>query len=77
MTAASPLPQRIRMEGSYVIVEPLDPAKHAASLWEAVKGPENDALWQYLSTAIATPPLSIRSPEVRHRRPMPAPLSTR
>jgi RimJ/RimL family protein N-acetyltransferase len=48
MIPGGPLPQRIRMDGAYVIVEPLDPAKHAASLWEAVKGPENDALWEYL-----------------------------
>jgi len=42
------VPQRTRLEGRYCIVEPLDPAEHATSLWDAVQGPENDALWQYL-----------------------------
>src|SRR4051812_15890737 len=42
------LPRRIRMDGHYAILEPLDPAKHTASLWEAVQGPENDGLWTYL-----------------------------
>ena len=42
------LPQRIVMEGRYALMEPLDPAKHAASLWDAVKGPENDHLWTWL-----------------------------
>jgi RimJ/RimL family protein N-acetyltransferase len=42
------LPKRISLEGRYVVVEPLEPAKHAADLWDAVKGPENDGLWQYL-----------------------------
>ena len=36
------------MRGRTVEVEPLEPAKHTASLWDAVKGPENDDLWQYL-----------------------------
>jgi RimJ/RimL family protein N-acetyltransferase len=42
------LPKRISLEGRYVVVEPLEPAKHSADLWDAVKGPENDILWQYL-----------------------------
>jgi RimJ/RimL family protein N-acetyltransferase len=29
-------------------VAPLDAAAHAEALWEAVRGPENDALWRYL-----------------------------
>jgi RimJ/RimL family protein N-acetyltransferase len=36
------------MEGRFVVLEPLSPAKHAASLWDAVQGPDNDALWTYL-----------------------------
>jgi len=47
MTTAT-VPQRIMMEGRFVRVEPLEPAKHTASLWDAVKGPENDGLWTYL-----------------------------
>ncbi len=42
------LPRRIPMDGHYALLEPLDPAKHTASLWDAVKGAENDALWTYL-----------------------------
>jgi RimJ/RimL family protein N-acetyltransferase len=47
MTATS-IPQRIRMQGRYADVEPLEPARHAASLWDAVKGPANDDLWTHL-----------------------------
>jgi RimJ/RimL family protein N-acetyltransferase len=47
MTAGA-LPRRIEMEGRYALLEPLDPAKHTASLWEAVNAPENDSLWTYL-----------------------------
>jgi RimJ/RimL family protein N-acetyltransferase len=36
------------MAGRYVTLEPLDPAAHADSLWEAVRGPEHDELWRYL-----------------------------
>lgn len=47
MTPAA-LPRRVAFEGRTVVVEPLEPARHAASLWEAVQGAENDDLWQYL-----------------------------
>jgi RimJ/RimL family protein N-acetyltransferase len=48
MTASSPLPQRTSLPGRFVTIEPLEPAKHAAALWEAVQGPDNDGLWRYL-----------------------------
>src|SRR4051812_28116516 len=43
-----PRPGKISIEGKSVIVEPLDRAKHAAALWEAVRGPEHDDLWRFL-----------------------------
>jgi len=36
------------MQGRYVTLEPLNAAAHGESLWDAVRGPEHDALWQYL-----------------------------
>jgi RimJ/RimL family protein N-acetyltransferase len=47
MTAAT-VPQRITLEGRLVRVEPLEPSKHAASLWDVLKGSANDGLWTYL-----------------------------
>ena len=41
-------PQRIVLEGQYVRLVPLDPARHGDALWEGTRGPENDALWLYL-----------------------------
>jgi RimJ/RimL family protein N-acetyltransferase len=36
------------MEGRLVVLERLDAAKHADSLWDAVHEPENDHLWTWL-----------------------------
>ena len=36
------------MEGRFVTVEPLVPARHTADLWDAVKDPGHDELWRYL-----------------------------
>jgi len=36
------------MEGRYISVVPLDPAKHGPALWEATRGAENQGLWRYL-----------------------------
>lgn len=41
-------PGRDVLAGKYICLEPVDAARHADSLWEAVKGPENDYLWAYL-----------------------------
>lgn len=41
-------PQRTVLEGRYVCVASLDPNVHGDSLWENVKGPENEWLWLYL-----------------------------
>jgi RimJ/RimL family protein N-acetyltransferase len=46
--APAKLPQRITIEGRYVTLVPLEPAKHACALWEATRGPENEGLWRYL-----------------------------
>jgi RimJ/RimL family protein N-acetyltransferase len=46
--APAPRPSRIRLEGRLVDIEPLDPARHADSLWDAVRDPEHDGLWAYL-----------------------------
>ena len=42
-------PERIRLEGRYVTLVPLDAGEHAEPLWEATCGPANDALWRYLA----------------------------
>jgi RimJ/RimL family protein N-acetyltransferase len=45
--AARP-PERITMQGTYVIVEPLDLAKHGDALWQGTGGTANQALWRYM-----------------------------
>jgi RimJ/RimL family protein N-acetyltransferase len=44
----SPRPQRITLEGRYVVLEPLDPAKHTEALWQGLSGPANEDLWLYM-----------------------------
>jgi len=41
-------PERIRMEGMYAVVEPLDPAKHGDALWESTGGMQHQSLWKYM-----------------------------
>jgi RimJ/RimL family protein N-acetyltransferase len=41
-------PLRISLAGQYVSIVRLKPAEHGNALWEATRGAENDALWQYL-----------------------------
>jgi RimJ/RimL family protein N-acetyltransferase len=49
------LPGPVTLRGRYVTLEPLDAVRHAAALWQAVRGPGqvagdpgNDRLWTYL-----------------------------
>lgn len=41
-------PERIRMEGRYAALEPLDAARHGDALWEGAGGLERQALWKYM-----------------------------
>ncbi|HEX4132985.1 MAG TPA: GNAT family protein [Bryobacteraceae bacterium] len=48
-------PQRVTLDGRYVTIEPLDPAKHSEALWRGLGGDEasesvnsNDSLWLYM-----------------------------
>jgi RimJ/RimL family protein N-acetyltransferase len=41
-------PLRIWLTGRYVTIQPLKLAEHGDALWEATRGEENDALWDYL-----------------------------
>ena len=43
-----PRPEKVKIEGRKVVLEPLNAKKHAETLWKVVRGPENDALWRYL-----------------------------
>lgn len=43
-----PRPQRVTIEGRYVTIEPLDPAKHTEALWQGLGGEANDSLWLYM-----------------------------
>jgi RimJ/RimL family protein N-acetyltransferase len=40
-------PEAVRLIGQYVIAEKLDPEKHGADLWAAIKG--HDDLWDYMA----------------------------
>jgi len=42
-------PGRVVLEGRYVDLTPLDARLHGDALWEATRGEQNDALWQYLA----------------------------
>jgi RimJ/RimL family protein N-acetyltransferase len=48
MNGPARLPEHTTLAGRYVTLAPLDAAAHAPALWEAVRGPEHDALWLYL-----------------------------
>src|ERR1043166_300180 len=43
-----PRPGKNPIEGRTVIQEPLEPRKHTGALWEALRAPEHDHLWQFL-----------------------------
>ena len=44
-----PTPAHEPLDGQYVRLEPLDPARHGDDLWQALQGPDSDpALWEYL-----------------------------
>jgi RimJ/RimL family protein N-acetyltransferase len=45
---ASKQPARTRMDGVYVLVESLDPARHSDALWQGSGGAANQALWRYM-----------------------------
>ncbi len=45
---AAKRPQRIRLEGAWAIVEPLDSAKHGDALWQSTGGEKHHALWKYM-----------------------------
>ena len=42
-------PERIRISGQTVVLEPLDPVRHAEGLWLAAGGPALADLWQWMS----------------------------
>jgi RimJ/RimL family protein N-acetyltransferase len=42
-------PQRVRLEGRYIRLEPLDAQTHGDSLWQAAGGVQHEELWTYLS----------------------------
>lgn len=47
-------PPRRAVEGRFVRLEPLDPARHGDALFEAGSGPDAPALWRYLFEAPIT-----------------------
>jgi len=47
-SSAAKVPQRTTLPGRFVTLVPLDPAAHAAALYQASHGPEREDLWRYL-----------------------------
>jgi RimJ/RimL family protein N-acetyltransferase len=47
-TAPARRPLRVALQGTIVRLVPLDPAAHAAALWEGAGASEHDHLWDYL-----------------------------
>ena len=43
------LPQRVALEGRLVSLVPLDPARHGETLWESLRDPRHDPLWDYMA----------------------------
>jgi RimJ/RimL family protein N-acetyltransferase len=41
-------PERLRLEGRYVTLVPIDPDAHGDAIWEGAGGPEHEHLWQYM-----------------------------
>lgn len=41
-------PDRITIEGRYITLEPLNPAKHTEALWKGLGGESNESLWLYM-----------------------------
>jgi RimJ/RimL family protein N-acetyltransferase len=41
-------PERVVMDGAYVTVVPLSPARHGDALWQSSGGTEHQELWRYL-----------------------------
>ena len=41
-------PMRVRLEGAYAAIEPLDAEKHAVALWQSCGGEKNQTLWRYM-----------------------------
>ena len=50
-THSAPRPERITIDGRYVRLEPLDPAKHTDDLYAASHGDDKHVIWQYLFEA--------------------------
>jgi len=48
---AASRPARRALDGRFVRLEPLDPARHGASLWRETHGADQAAMWQYLFEA--------------------------
>lgn len=49
-TRVALLPQKIRLAGRSVTLEPLDADSHCDALWDGAGGPERGELWAYLRT---------------------------
>lgn len=47
-TEAARKPERTTLQGAYVTVEALDPARHGDALWRGAGGAENAELWRYM-----------------------------
>jgi len=43
-----PWPERVSMQGRFCLIEPLDPSRHAAELYEANSLDRDDTMWTYL-----------------------------
>jgi RimJ/RimL family protein N-acetyltransferase len=48
LSKPAPRPRRVKLEGRYVLIEPLDPARHSDALWQGLGGAANETLWLYM-----------------------------
>jgi RimJ/RimL family protein N-acetyltransferase len=47
---AAKRPERCRLDGAYVRVEPLDASRHGDALWRGCGGASNQDLWRYMTS---------------------------
>ena len=48
-TGPAARPQRVTLEGRLVSLVPLDAERHCGSLWESLRDPRHDPLWEYMA----------------------------
>lgn len=60
-TGPAARPQRVTLEGRLVSLVPLDAERHCGSLWESLRDPRHNPLWEYMADGPFREPVAFRS----------------